>query len=155
MPRYHVVEIKYKTKTLLPCKEKYRGMTQQQAWDESARQLLRIGRQLRDEHKRRLNTPFRGTPSIPGQYPFKRTGSLRRGIFCDPEKANRIANSKNPRITIGYSNKHASPGKNPYHYGQVLTNLMARKGIADTVRDSANILNSTWKSVEFRVINPG
>lgn len=155
MPRFNVIEIKYKTNTLLPCKEKRQGMTDQEAWYESAKQLLRIGREIRDEHKRLLNVPYRGTASVRGQYPRKRTGSLRRGIFCDPESASRIANARSPKITIGYSNKNASKGKNPFEYGRILTNIMKRKGIVKTTQKNKNILNSTWKSVEFRILNQG
>jgi len=154
MPRYHVLEIKFKTKTLLPCKEKRVGMTDDEAADRSARELIAIGKAIRDQHKRNLGRQY-PPASRPGQYPARRTGSLKNGIFFDPEKLSRISRNGNARITIGYSNKNAKPQKNPYWYGPHLVNNRGRKGIVDTMAENMGLLNQSWKPVEFRVINPG
>jgi len=154
MPRYHVLEIKFKTKTLLPCKEKRVGMTDDEAADRSARELIAIGKAIRDQHKRNLGRQYPPS-SRPGQYPARRTGSLKNGIFFDPEKLSRISRNGNARITIGYSNKNSKPGKNPYWYGPFLVNNRRRKGIVNTMQENMGLLNQSWKPVEFRVINPG
>lgn len=156
MPRYHVVEIRYKTKTILPCKEKRRGMTDDEAAEESARQLVQIGRNIRDLHKRNLARQY-PPASRPGYYPARRTGSLKNGIFSDPEKTIRISRKGDARVTVGYSNKNSKNGKNPYWYGPYLVNQRGRLGIMSTInsQEGRNILNSTWKSVEFRQINRG
>lgn len=161
MPRYHVLEIKFKTKTLLPCKEKRVGMTDDEAADRSARELIAIGKAIRDQHKRNLGRQYPPS-SRPGEYPARRTGSLKNGIFFDPEKLSRISRNGNARITIGYSNKNAKAGKRPYDpgspyggYGLFLVNRRGRKGIVDTMRENMGLLNQSWKPVEFRVINPG
>lgn len=156
MPRYHVVEIRYKTKTILPCKEKRRGMTDDEAAEESARQLVRIGREIRDLHKRNLARQY-PRASRPGEYPARRTGSLKNGIYFDPEQGRRISRQGNAKVIVGYSNKNARNGKEPYRYGPYLVNRRGRLGIMDTInsQEGRNILNSTWKSVEFRQINRG
>ena len=132
MPRTAIIEIKYKSKSMLPCPEKMVGMSEEEAEMRSAQILLEIGRNLRQAHKQNLSRPY-PPASIPGQYPRKRTGSLQRGIYCDPESGQRIANSRRKTITIGYGIKDRKANKTPHLYGPHLVNNMARKGIRNTV----------------------
>jgi hypothetical protein len=132
MPRTAIIEIKYKSKSMLPCPEKMVGMSEEEAEMKSAQILLEIGRNLRQAHKQNLSTKY-PPASKPGEYPRRRSGSLQRGIYCDPESGQRIANSRRKTITIGYGIKdRTSPNKAPHLYGPHLVNNMARKGIIDT-----------------------
>jgi hypothetical protein len=116
---------------MLPCPEKMVGMSEEEAEMRSAQILLQIGRNLRQAHKKNLTTPY-PRASKPGEYPRKRTGSLQRGIYCDPESGQRIANSRRKTITIGYGIKDRKAYKTPHLYGPHLVNNMARKGIINT-----------------------
>lgn len=131
MPRTPIIEIKYKSKSMLPCPEKMVGMSEEEAEMKSAQILLEIGRNLRQAHKKNLAIPY-PRASKPGEYPRKRTGSLQRGIYCDPESGQRIANSRRKTITIGYGIKDRKAYKTPHLYGPHLVNKMARKGIINT-----------------------
>ncbi len=133
MPRTAIIEIKYKSKSMLPCPEKMVGMSEEDAEMKSAQILLEIGRNLRQAHKQKLSRPYPPPPaSRRGQYPRKRTGTLQRGIYCDPESGQRIANSRKKTITIGYGIKDRTGRKTPHLYGPHLVNNMARKGIQNT-----------------------
>ena len=131
MPRTAIIEIKYKSKSMLPCPEKMAGMSEEEAEMKSAQILLEIGRNLRQAHKQNLSRPYPPASKV-GQYPRKRTGSLQRGIYCDPESGQRIANSRRKTITIGYGIKDRKANKTPHLYGPHLVNNMARKGIINT-----------------------
>lgn len=157
MPKTHIIEIKYASKSMLPCPERRAGMTDDDAERKSASILFQIGRNLKQAHKKNLSR--RGPPaSRPGQYPRKVTGSLQRGIFCDPESSARIANSRRKTITIGYGTKAASRGKRPDIYGPHLVGAMLRKGIANTLSANRNKILAParkWKPVEIIILRSG
>jgi hypothetical protein len=157
MPRTAIIEIKYKSKSMLPCPEKMVGMSEEEAEMRSAQILLEIGRNLRQAHKQNLSRPY-PPASIPGQYPRKRTGSLQRGIYCDPESGQRIANSRRKTITIGYGIKDRKAYKTPHLYGPHLVNNMARKGIFNTFYSKRTMILAParrWKPVVMTVLRGG
>lgn len=154
MPREAILEIRFKTKTLLPCKSKRRGLSDDEAARRSAELLVGIGRMIRDEHKSNLSRQY-PPASRPGEYPARRTGSLKNGIYSDPENPDRIVRARDKRVRIGYSNKNAKPGKNPYFYGPDLVRQMHRLGIVDTINGNMRLLNNKWKPVTMMVINHG
>lgn len=151
MPRTAIIEIKYKSKSMLPCPEKMAGMSEEDAEMKSAQILLEIGRNLRQAHKQNLSRPYPPPPaSRRGEYPRKRTGSLQRGIYCNPESSARIAKSRNKSVTIGYGIKDRKQGKEPYLYGPHLVNNMARKGIFNTFYSKRTMILAParrWKPV--------
>lgn len=157
MPRTAIIEIKYKSKSMLPCPEKMAGMSDEEAEMKSAQILLEIGRNLRQAHKQNLSRPY-PPASRRGQYPRKRTGSLQRGIYCNPESSDRIAKSRSKSVTIGYGMKASNVGKRPDLYGPHLVNNMARKGIFNTLNaNKAKILAPAkrWKPVEIITLRGG
>lgn len=154
MPRLAILEIRFKTQTLLPCKEKRVGMSDDDAIRRSAELLVEIGRNIRNAHKNNLGRQYPPSSS-PGQYPARRTGSLKNGIYHDPEKPDRIIRARDRRVRIGYSNKNSKQGKNPYSYGPDLVRNMARLGIIETMNRNTQLLNNPWKPVIFNVIQVG
>jgi len=158
MPRTPIIEIKYKSKSMLPCPEKREGMSDADAESKSAQILLQIGRNLRQAHKKNLATRY-PRASKPGEYPRKRSGSLQRGIYCDPESSQRIANSRRKTITIGYGTKdRASPNKVPNIYGPYLVRSMQRKGIVNTLKENRSSILAparSWKPVEIIIDSRG
>lgn len=157
MPRTAIIEIKYKSKSMLPCPEKMVGMSEEEAEMRSAQILLQIGRNLRQAHKKNLAIPY-PRASKPGEYPRKRTGSLQRGIYCDPESGQRIANSRRKTITIGYGIKDRKAKKTPHLYGPHLVNNMARKGIKNTFYANRTAILAParrWKPVVMTVLRGG
>lgn len=154
MPRLPILEIRFKSKTLLPCNEKRRGMSDDDAAKRSAQLLVDIGRAIRNAHKNNLARQY-PPASVRGEYPARRTGSLKNGIYSDPEKATRIISARTKVVRIGYSNKNSKPGKNPYFYGPHLVRNMGRLGIIETMNANMNLLNNPWKPVTMSVIQPG
>lgn len=157
MPRTPIIEIKYKSKSMLPCPEKMVGMSEEEAEMRSAQILLEIGRNLRQAHKQNLSTRY-PPASRPGEYPRKRTGSLQRGIYCDPESGQRIANSRRKTITIGYGIKDRKANKTPHLYGPHLVNNMARKGIINTFYANRTAILAParhWKPVVMTQLRGG
>lgn len=159
MPRTAIIEIKYKSKSMLPCPEKMAGMSEEEAEMKSAQILLEIGRNLRQAHKQNLSRPYPPPPaSRRGQYPRKRTGSLQRGIYCNPESSARIAKSRSKSVTIGYGMKASTPGKRPDLYGPHLVNNMARKGIINTFYSKRTMILAParrWKPVQMITLRGG
>jgi hypothetical protein len=157
MPRTAIIEIKYKSKSMLPCPEKMVGMSEEEAEMRSAQILLEIGRNLRQAHKQKLSTKY-PPASRRGEYPRRRSGSLQRGIYCDPESGQRIANSRRKTITIGYGIKDRKAYKTPHLYGPHLVNNMARKGIINTFRSKRTMILAParrWKPVVMTVLRGG
>jgi|LakMenE18May11ns_1017448.scaffolds.fasta_scaffold9854823_2 hypothetical protein len=157
MPRTAIIEIKYKSKSMLPCPEKMVGMSEEEAEMRSAQILLEIGRNLRQAHKQKLSTKY-PPASRPGEYPRRRSGSLQRGIYCDPESGQRIANSRRKTITIGYGIKDRKAYKTPHLYGPHLVNNMARKGIINTFYANRTAILAParrWKPVVMTVLRGG
>ena len=149
MPRTAIIEIKYKSKSMLPCPEKMAGMSEEAAEMKSAQILLEIGRNLRQAHKQNLSKKY-PPASRRGEYPRRRSGSLQRGIYCNPESSDRIAKSRSKTVTIGYGIKASKQGKTPYLYGPHLVNNMARKGIFNTFYSKRTMILSParrWKPV--------
>jgi hypothetical protein len=149
MPRTAIIEIKYKSKSMLPCPEKMAGMSEEEAEMRSAQILLEIGRNLRQAHKQNLSKKY-PPASRPGEYPRRRSGSLQRGIYCDPESGQRIANSRRKTITIGYGIKDRKANRTPHLYGPHLVNNMARKGIINTFNSKRTMILAParrWKPV--------
>jgi hypothetical protein len=149
MPRTAIIEIKYKSKSMLPCPEKMVGMSEEEAEMKSAQILLEIGRNLRQAHKQNLSKKY-PPASMPGEYPRRRSGSLQRGIYCNPESSERIARSRSKSVTIGYGMKASKAGKTPYLYGPHLVNNMARKGIFNTFYSKRTMILAParrWKPV--------
>ena len=159
MPRTAIIEIKYKSKSMLPCPEKMAGMSEETAEMKSAQILLEIGRNLRQAHKQNLSRPYPPPPaSRVGEYPRKRTGSLQRGIYCNPESSDRIAKSRSKSVTIGYGIKDRTGQKIPYLYGPYLVNNMARKGIINTFRSERTMILAParhWKPVVMISLRSG
>jgi hypothetical protein len=157
MPRTAIIEIKYKSKSMLPCPEKMVGMSEEEAEMRSAQILLEIGRNLRQAHKQKLSTKY-PPASRRGEYPRRRSGSLQRGIYCDPESGQRIANSRRKTITIGYGIKDRKAYKTPHLYGPHLVNNMARKGIRNTFYANRTAILAParrWKPVVMTVLRGG
>jgi hypothetical protein len=125
------------------------GMSEEEAEMRSAQILLEIGRNLRQAHKQNLSKKY-PPASMPGEYPRRRSGSLQRGIYCDPESGQRIANSRRKTITIGYGIKDRKANKTPHLYGPHLVNNMARKGIINTFNSKRTMILAParrWKPV--------
>lgn len=157
MPRTAIIEIKYKSKSMLPCPEKMVGMSEEEAEMKSAQILLEIGRNLRQAHKQNLSRPYPPASRV-GEYPRKRTGSLQRGIYCNPESSARIAKSRSKSVTIGYGMKASSRGKRPDLYGPHLVNNMARKGIINTFYSKRTMILAParrWKPVQMITLRGG
>ena len=157
MPRTAIIEIKYKSKSMLPCPEKMVGMSEEEAEMRSAQILLEIGRNLRQAHKQNLSTKYPPASRL-GEYPRRRSGSLQRGIYCDPESGQRIANSRRKTITIGYGIKDRKGNKTPHLYGPHLVNNMARKGIINTFRSKRTMILAParhWKPVVIITLRGG
>lgn len=149
MPRTAIIEIKYKSKSMLPCPEKMAGMSEEEAEMKSAQILLEIGRNLRQAHKQNLSKKY-PPASRPQEYPRRRSGSLQLGIYCNPESSDRIAKSRSKTITIGYGIKHRKAYKTPHLYGPHLVNNMARKGIRNTFYSKRTMILAParrWKPV--------
>jgi hypothetical protein len=157
MPRTAIIEIKYKSKSMLPCPEKMVGMSEEEAEMRSAQILLEIGRNLRQAHKQNLSTKYPPASRL-GEYPRRRSGSLQRGIYCDPESGQRIANSRRKTITIGYGIKDRKGNKTPHLYGPHLVNNMARKGIINTFYANRTAILAParrWKPVVMTPLRGG
>ena len=157
MPRTAIIEIKYKSKSMLPCPEKMAGMSEEAAEMKSAQILLEIGRNLRQAHKQNLSKKY-PPASRPGEYPRRRSGSLQRGIYCNPESSDRIAKSRSKSVTIGYGMKASKQGKKPYLYGPHLVNNMERKGIRNTFYSKRTMILEParrWKPVVMDQLRGG
>ena len=157
MPRTAIIEIKYKSKSMLPCPEKMAGMSEEEAEMKSAQILLEIGRNLRQAHKQNLSKKY-PPASRPGEYPRWRTKSLQRGIYCNPESSARIAKSRSKSVTIGYGMKASRQDKRPDLYGPHLVNNMARKGIFNTFYSKRTMILEParrWKPVVMDQLRGG
>lgn len=89
-----------------------------------AGQLLAFARACVNEHKRRLSVQY-PPASVPGEYPARRTGNLRRSTVARPKSVATIQSTG--VIRIGYLDRA--------FYGVILETKMRRLSFADTVAD--------------------